>query len=399
MPRGVGRRYARGLDATPLLELGAVVLGLAILARLAGRVGVPAIPLYLIAGLAFGEGGLLPLVTTREFVRVGSEIGLILLLFTLGLEYSSRELLATMRRSLPAGVLDVALNFVPGFVAGLVLGWGSLAAAFLGGITLVTSSSVAAKIFGDLGWVGSPESRFVLSVSILEDLAMAAYLPALGGLLIAGEGLAGLGTAILAVGLVIGVLLLARRFDVGLGRLIFSRSDEVLVLTLVGFALVIAGLAESVQASAAIGALLAGIVLSGPAARGARALLTPLRDLFAAIFFAFIGLSVDPSDVWGAALPAVIVAAIGFGTKAATGWWGARDLDAPARIRAGIALVARGEFSLALAGLAASADVEPRLPPLAVAYVLILAILGPIAARIADVTTRPRERPATMEPD
>jgi CPA2 family monovalent cation:H+ antiporter-2 len=304
-----------------------------------------------------------------------------------------------MRRSLPAGALDFALNFVPGFAAGVLLGWGPLAAAFLGGITLVTSSSVAAKIFADLGWVGSPESRFVLSVSILEDLAMAAYLPALGGLLIAGEGLAGLGTAVVAVALVIVVLSLARRFDVGLGRVIFSRSDEVLVLTLVGFALLVAGVAESVQASAAIGALLAGIVLSGPAARGARPLLSPLRDLFAAIFFAFIGLSVDPADVWRAAAPAVVLAAIGVGTKAATGWFGARGLDAGARIRGGTVLVARGEFSLALAGLAATAEVDPRLPPLAVAYVVILAVVGPIAARLADAATRPRGKPAAMEPD
>ncbi len=364
---------------------------------MAGRVGIPAIPLYLLAGLAFGEGGLLPLITTREFVRLGSEIGLILLLFTLGLEYSADELLSTMRRSLGAGVLDLTLNFTPGFVAGLVLGWGPLAAAFLGGITLVTSSSVAAKILGDLGWIGMPESRFVLSISILEDLEMAAYLPALAGVLIAGEGLLGFGTAMIAVGFVVGVLLLARRFDVGLGRLIFSHSDEVLVLTLVGFALLVAGVAESVQASTAIGALLAGIVLSGPAAHGARGLLSPLRDLFAAIFFAFIGLSIDPAAVWSAALPAALLAAVGIVTKLATGWWGLRELGRPARIRAGVVLMPRGEFSLALAALAAAAGLEPRLTALAVGYVLCLVVIAPIAARVAEGATSNDRRPR-LEP-
>src|SRR5687767_15440330 len=112
------------MHPVPLLELGAVILGLAVLARLAGRVGIPSIPFYLLAGLAFGRGGILPLVRTEEFVRIGSEIGLVLLLFMLGLEYSARDLLSTMRRSKRAGVLDIVLNYTPGLVAGLLLGWG-----------------------------------------------------------------------------------------------------------------------------------------------------------------------------------------------------------------------------------------------------------------------------------
>ena len=385
------------MHSVPLLELGGVILGLAVVARLAGRIGIPAIPFYLLAGLAFGEGGLVPLVRTEEFVRIGSEIGLILLLFMLGLEYSARELVSTMRRSLGAGVLDVALNYVPGFAAGLLMGWGLVPAMFLGGITLMSSSGVAAKILADLRWERNPETPLVLSIAVLEDLAMAVYLPVLAALLLGGLTLAGVGSVALAIVGVAVILALALKVEVGLSRMIFSHSDEALLLTILGFAILAAGVAELVDVSAAVGALLAGIAVSGPAAESARELLRPLRDLFAAIFFAFVGLSVDPSAIPPALGAAALLAVVGVGTKLATGWvsgrW--RGLDTPARLRAGAALIARGEFSIAIAGLAAAAGIEPRLAPLSVAYVLILAVAGPIVSRVVDATVGRSETAAS----
>jgi CPA2 family monovalent cation:H+ antiporter-2 len=369
--------------AERLLELGAVLIGLAILARLSLRVGLPTIPLYLVAGLAFGRGGVLPLVTTQGFIETGSEIGLILLLFMLGLEYPASELLETMRRSAPAGLLDVALNFAPGFVAGLLLGWELVPALFLGGVTLVSSSGIAAKMIADLRWGGRPEARFVVSIAVLEDLAMAVYLPVLGFLATGGITLGGVGFAVLAVCGVIVLLFVALRLEVGVSRVLFSHSDEALLLTILGLAIFVAGIAEAVEVSAAVGALLAGIALSGPAAHGARQLLTPLRDLFAALFFAFIGLSVDPSDLPRVLAPAAALALAGAATKLLTGRIGGKlaGLSAPAGLRSGILLVPRGEFSIAIAGLGVAAGVEPKLAPLAVAYVLILATVGPVLAR------------------
>jgi CPA2 family monovalent cation:H+ antiporter-2 len=122
-----------------------------VLARVATRFDLPTAPLYLLAGLAFGDGGIVPLVTTEHFVETGAEIGLILLLFVLGLEHSSRDLIATARRSGSGGVLDVVLNATPGALAALAFGWGLLAAAFLAGITYVSSSGVAAKLLEHAG--------------------------------------------------------------------------------------------------------------------------------------------------------------------------------------------------------------------------------------------------------
>ena len=331
-------------SAGVLIELGAVIVGLAILARLASRLAIPAIPLYLLAGLAFGKGGLLPLVTTAEFIEIGAEIGLILLLLSLGLEYSARELVSTLRAQAPAGLVDLALNFSPGFLAGLILGLGVLPAAVLGGVTYVSSSGVIAKLLHDLGRVGNRETPVVLSILVIEDLAMAVYLPMLAGLLIGGLTFSGLVTAAAAVVGVVVFLAIAQRLEVGVSRLVFSHSDEALLLTILGLAVLVAGIAELVQVSAAVGALLVGIALSGPAAKGARALLSPLRDFLAAIFFAFFGLSVDPSQIPGALGPALGLALLTAATKFATGWWSARraGIGPRGRARAGATLIPRG---------------------------------------------------------
>jgi CPA2 family monovalent cation:H+ antiporter-2 len=154
------------------------------LARLAARFDLPTVPLYLLAGLAFGEGGIVPLVTTREFVETGAEIGLILVLFVLGLEHSSRDLLATARSAVMPGAVDLLLNATPGVALGLILGWGPLAAAFLGGITYVSSSGVAAKLLEHAGPHARGAGRFVVTIAVIEDLVMAVYLPILAAVLI-----------------------------------------------------------------------------------------------------------------------------------------------------------------------------------------------------------------------
>src|SRR5262245_53083790 len=139
------------------LELGAAVVGLAVLARIASRWGFSAIPLYLLAGLAFGNGGLAPLKVSAEFVRVGAEVGVLLLLFMLGLEYTGEELKKNLRRGFGAGVIDLLLNFPPGAIAGLLMGWKPLAAVALGGITYVSSSGVIAKLLAELRLLNNPE--------------------------------------------------------------------------------------------------------------------------------------------------------------------------------------------------------------------------------------------------
>ena len=365
------------------IELGAAIVGLALLARLASRWGLSAIPLYLLSGLAFGRGGLLPLPFSMDFIHVGAEIGVVLLLFMLGLEYTGEELMASLRAGLPAGLLDLALNFVPGFLAGLILGWGVLAAVLLGGVTYISSSGIVARVLGPRGPARPPETSILLSILVLEDLAMAVFLPLVAVLLI-GHGVgAALPAILIALATVGGVLVVALRYGRALSRMVAHQSDEVVVLTTFGAVLLVAGVAQRLHVSAAIGAFLVGITLSGPMARHARRLVGPLRDLFAAVFFFFFGLEIDPASLPAVLAPAALLGVATAATKVLTGWWAVRGegISRLRRLRAGAAIVARGEFSIVIAGLGAGAGLSPELRPLAAAYVLFLGVTGPILVR------------------
>lgn len=380
--------------ANLLIELGAVILGLGLLGRLARRIGLSPIPVYLLAGLAFGEGGLLPLTTSAQFLHDGAQLGVILLLLLLGLEYSAGELIANLRAQAPMGVVNLALNGIPGVVVGLLLGWSPVAALAMGGVTYATSSGIVAKLLTDLGRLGNRETPVVLSLLVLEDLSMAIYLPILTALL-AGVALVGGAIAVLvAVGAIAAVLLIAVRFGGAINRLVFSTDDEVLLLRVFGLALLVAGIAERLEVSAAVGAFLIGIALSGRVAEGARVVLTPLRDLFAAVFFLFFGLQTNPSAIPPVLGVAALLALVTGLTKAATGWWAASraGVGPLARVRAATVIVARGEFNIVVAGLAAAT--QPELSPLAAAYVMIMAVMGPIAARVSEPVAGRFLRPA-----
>ncbi|MEV5983259.1 cation:proton antiporter [Streptomyces sp. NPDC052114] len=387
-------------DTTALLiELGAVILGLGLLGRLASRVGFPPIPLYLLAGLAFGTGGVVPMRASEEFIATGAEIGVILLLLLLGLEYSASDLVSSLKTQYPSGAVDFVLNALPGAVAALVLGWGPVAAVALAGVTWISSSGVIAKVLGDLGRLGNRETPVVLGVLVMEDLAMAVYLPILTALL-AGVGLAGGSvTLLISLSTVGAVLFVALRHGHLISRAVSSSNAEMLLLVVLGLTLLVAGIAQELQVSAAVGAFLVGIALSGEVAEGASSLLTPLRDLFAAVFFVFFGLSTNPADIPPVLLPALALAVVTTLTKIATGWYAARraGIRGAGRWRAGGTLVARGEFSIVIAGLAVGT--EPRIGPLATAYVLILVIFGPLTARWTEpLARRLRRAPAAPQP-
>ncbi|ASW53024.1 cation:proton antiporter [Plantactinospora sp. KBS50] len=371
-----------------LIEVGALLLGLGLLGRFARRIGLSPIPLYLLAGLAFGQGGLLPLNASEEFFATGAEIGVILLLVMLGLEYSADELVGNLRSAAPAGLIDAVLNALPGAAFALLLGWGWLSAIVLAGVTWVSSSGVIAKVLADLGRLGNRETPVILSVLVIEDLAMALYLPLVTALL-GGTGLGGGGIALgVAVGTVVLVLVVATRYGHAISAIFPVNNPEALLLGVLGLTLLVAGLAAQLKVSAAVGAFLVGIAVSGPVAHNATELLSPLRDLFAAVFFVFFGLATNPADMPPVLLPALGLAVLTMATKVATGYFAAGRIGValPGRLRAGLGLIPRGEFSIVIAGLAVtSSAVEPSLAPLATAYVLITVVSGPLLGRLPDV--------------
>jgi CPA2 family monovalent cation:H+ antiporter-2 len=383
--------------ALSLIELGAVVFCLGLLARLAGRIGMSPIPLYLVGGLCFGAGGVVELSGMKEFSHLSGEIGVILLLLMLGLEYTATELVTGLRGSWKAGILDFVLNFLPGAALAALLGWGVVGAMVMGGVTYISSSGIAAKVITDLGRIGNRETPVVLSILVFEDLAMAIYLPILTATLAGVSFLGGLQTVGVSLAVVTVVLLVALRHGHHVSKAVHSENSEVFLLNLLGAALLVSGVAAVLQVSAAVGAFMLGIAISGATAHSATRILEPLRDLFAAIFFVAFGLNTDPTSIPPVLAWALVLAVITAATKIITGVWAAKraGIARPGRFRAGAALIARGEFSIVIAGLAVTSGVvTDELAALATAYVLIMAILGPLAARYVEPLVKKFSKPA-----
>lgn len=364
-----------------LLELGALLVMLALLGTAARRFALSPIPVYLLAGLSLGKGGILPVAAAGDFVATSAPIGVVLLLLTLGLEFSTTEFASSMRHHLPSAAVDIVLNATPGAVAGWLLGLDGVAILCLAGVTYISSSGVIARLLEDLNRLGNRETPSVLSVLVLEDFAMAAYLPLFAVLASGGGWLRAVGGTAVALAALLAAFTASYRWGHHVGRLVEHPDSEQLLLRVLGITLVVAAVAESLHASAAVGAFLVGLTLTGDTAERARNVLSPLRDLFAAIFFLAIGLSVDPHELVPMLPAALTLAAVTAATKVLTGMLAARR-DGVARrgqLRAGTALIARGEFSLIIIGLAGTSI--PSVAALATSYVFVMAITGPILAR------------------
>ncbi|KUH93244.1 cation:proton antiporter [Mycobacterium sp. IS-3022] len=371
------------VSASLLFELGVILIALTVLGGAARRIGLSPIPLYLLAGLAVGEGGFTPIPAAGEFVRVGASIGLVLLLLTLGLEFSITEFATSLRRHLPSAWVDLVLNATPGAIAGWLLGLDVVGILALAGVTYISSSGLIARLLSDLRRLGNRETPAVLSVLVLEDFAMAAYLPLLTVLAAGGTWWqAGIGISVAVTALMV-AFIVSYHWGHHVGRLVTHPDNEQLLLRIMGFTLIVAALAEFVHASAAVGAFVVGLALTGESAERARVVLSPLRDLFAAIFFLAIGYSVDPADLMPMLPAALAIAVVTALTKVLTGQFAARrdGVARPGRLRAGTALIARGEFSLVIIGLVGASI--PQVSAVATPYVFVLALVGPVLTRFS----------------
>jgi monovalent cation:H+ antiporter-2, CPA2 family len=380
--------------STLLVELGAILFVLGVLGRVARLLRIPVIPLYLAAGLFFGQGGVLSLSASEDFLKVSAHIGVILLLVMLGLEYSARELKDSLRTQAPIGLLDGLLNALPGALVALLAGWGGLAALALAGVTWVSSSGVIAKTLGDLGRLGNRETPAILGVLVIEDLMMALYLPVLTALLAGGGASTVVIAIVVAVSTVSVVIVLATRFGRHVTLLISADDRESLLLGVLGLTLLVAGIADQLKVSAAVGAFLVGIAVSGTVAETATELLAPLRDVFAAAFFVTFGLSTNPGDLVPMLPMAILLVVVTSSTKMATGYVAARraNVKRRGRWRAAVALIPRGEFSVVIAALAVAAGVDDRIGPLTACYVLLTIVLAAavqgLPNRLAATPTR-----------
>lgn len=373
-------------SALIFIEIGAVLLALSVLGRLAVKIRQSAISFYMTLGLLLGSGGIFPLLDSWEFFELGSELGVIFLLLLMGLEYSPKELVASLKANRKIGVIDAAFNAIPGAIAGWLMGWGVVGSLILGGVTWVSSSGVIVKLLADLGRMSNRETPTVISVLVLEDLSMAFYLPVLSAIAVGASFVEGAYAVGIAIALVVGVLVITYFFGTRIARIFSITHHESLIVGVAGLAILVAGIATEVNVSSAVGAFLVGIGLSGRVAAQAAKSLAPLRDFFAAIFFVYFGIQTNPADIPQVFLPALALAAITMATKFFTGYLAAKSagIAKPGRWRAGLALTPRGEFSIIIASLAITAGIDAAIVPFAATYMLMTIIAGPVLAKVTD---------------
>lgn len=368
-----------------LVVLGAAFLVCAVLARVGRRVGLPTIPLFMAAGIALGPNTPGPVLFERpDDLMLLAAFGLVFLLFTLGLEFSLDDLTSGGSRLLSTAGAYLALNIGAGLALGFALGWGTPEAFVVAGATGISSSAIVTKVLVELGRLGNPETRLILGIIVIEDLFLALYLAALAPVLGNADGL---GEALLLFARSFAFLLvlgLVARFGGPLvEKLIRSRDDELLTISFFGFAVLLAGVAEVIGVSDAIGAFMAGLILAATSvARRVERLAIPIRDAFAAIFFFAFGLQIRPADLVDLAGPVAVAVLITVVLAYVAGVVAARvnGLDRQGAANVATTVMARGEFALILVALAVAADLDARLVPFVGGYVLVLAVLSPLLA-------------------
>ena len=365
-----------------ILEIGLVFLGLGFLAWVALKLHISNVPLFLVAGLALGKGGLAPLDLSEQFMNVGAEIGALLLLLVLGFEYSASELVHSLKKRWHAGLVDLALNALPAAALALAFGYGWLGALAFGGIMFVSSSGIASQMIRESGWSKSTVAMRATGILVLEDILLAPYLPLLATIALGLGLIAGLVTVGVAAVLIFTLFLLSHGREIPGLRVLASRGPGVLLLLVFGAALAVSGGATLVGFSGAISAFLLGMFLTGEVAESLRSRFAPLREIFSAIFFLFFGLSISAADMLPVLPISAAFALVGALGKFALGWWIGRDLSDPMSWkRIGAFLSARGEFSMIIAATVVTAPSLASVKEVTLGVVVITVFISTIALR------------------
>lgn len=368
-----------------LVALGGALVAAGVLARLGRRVGLPTIPFFMLAGIVFGPNTPgVALVDDPHDLELLAALGLVMLLFHLGLEFSLGDLLSGGRNLAVIGAVYLVLNVGGGLLFGLALGWGGREALVVAGAIGISSSAIVTKLLTELHRLANPESRLILGIIVVEDVFLALYLALLQPVVGDAEGAAeAFAQFALAFGFLVALGALARWGPRLVGRLVDSPDDELLTVGFVGLAVLTAGVAEELGVSDAIGAFMIGLVLAETAVKHrVERLVLPLRDAFAAVFFFAFGLTIDPADAGEVAVPVLVAVALSLVLNLLAGVIAARRSGFGRREASniGFTILGRGEFSLILATLAAGAGLDDRVGPFVALYVLILALVGPVLA-------------------
>ncbi|SMG53901.1 cation:proton antiporter [Paenibacillus aquistagni] len=375
-----------------IFEIGTALMLVALASVIAGRLKFSIIPFLIILGMAVGPHaptiGIIDLrfIESQEIISFLGQIGVLFLLFYIGLEFSVSKLIKSGKNIVFGGTVYVLLNFSLGLLFGFVSGLPLFETLIIAGMLSVSSTAIVAKVLVDLKRTGNSETELILGMILFDDLFLAVFLSVMSGLLF-GDATS-VGSILLSVGISLGYMLVflvvARKGAPILNKLLNITSNEIFIIVVFSLLFFVSGFSENLHVAEAIGALLFGLALSETKhSKRIEQLVVPFRDFFGAIFFFSFGLSIDPLTLGDAAWMALAAVLLTIAGNVVSGMIAGRKagMSHKASLNIGLTVMARGEFTIIVANLGLAAGLSPVLKPFSALYVLILAIAGPLLAK------------------
>jgi len=380
------------LSPTLILEVGIAVFLVAVVGLLAGRLRFSVIPFFIIIGMLLGQHAPqfwhidLRFTESKPFIDFMGRLGVLFLLFYLGLEFSVSRLMKSGRSIVTGGTTYVFLNFVSGLLIGWLMDLPFKEMMVLCGVMTSSSTAIVAKVLTDLKRTANPETEVIMGMIMFDDLFIAMHISFLSGLILTGgTSFADVVlTSLMALGFILAFLFLGRRLVPAIDRLLHEKSSELFILIVFSLLFLIAGFSETIHVAEAIGALMAGLVFADSKyLKKIEAMILPYKDFFGAMFFFSFGLSIDIYTLGGAVGWASLAALVTVIGNLASGYFAARFSGMKPRTSfdIGFTLSARGEFSIIMANIGKAGGLLPAIQSFVVVYVLLLSITSPLMTK------------------
>ena len=377
---------------TLILEIGIAVGLVALVGLISNKLRFSVIPFFILIGMVLGQHapqfGTIDLTFTesKPFIDFMGRLGVLFLLFYLGLEFSVGRLIKSGKSIVTGGTVYVVLNFCSGLLIGWLMGLPFKEIMVICGMMTSSSTAIVAKVLTDLKRTANPETEVIMGMIMFDDLFIAMHISFLSGLILTGSSSfwTVAGTSLLALGFILTFLILGRKLVPAIDRLLQEQTSELFILVIFALLFIVAGFSETIHVAEAIGALMAGLVLADSQyIKRIEQMVLPFKDFFGAMFFFSFGLSIDPTSLSGAVMWASIAALVTLVCNVASGYFASRFSGLKKRnsVDIGFTLAARGEFSIIMANIGKAGKLLPVIQSFVVVYVLILSIVAPLLTK------------------
>lgn len=386
-----------------IFEVGIAVALITLTGLISARLRFSVIPFYILIGMAVGphapQWGIVDLrfIESSTFIEFMGRLGILFLLFYLGLEFSVSRLMKSGKAILTGGMFYVGLNFASGLLLGWLADLPLKETLVVCGIMTSSSTAIVAKVLVDLKRTANPETEIIMGMIMFDDLFIAIHISILTGLVLSGATsfLSVLLVCLSALLFIVVFLVVGRKCIKYIDKALNIKSSELFLLTVMTLLFLVAGFSETLHVAEAIGALMMGLVL-GESRHASRIehQVMPFKDFFGAIFFFGFGLTIEPSSLGGAVGMTVLAVVLTIACNYGAGMIAGRlsGMSPKASLNVGFTLVSRGEFSIIMANIGKAGGLMASIQSFAVLYVLILAVLGPILTKESPWVYKQYER-------